>query len=115
MEDRKAKIKDSDWVPPDDMMQWLLNRIDRQKDKLEYCTAAQVLRILGIINASMQKLIAILHTLTVTSKYVEPLREEVRNTLNSYGFIPVSVMKEFGKMDSHFKEMGMHFPIIIGT
>jgi len=114
MEEREAKIKDPDWVPPDDMMQWLLNRADRQKDTLEDCTAAQVLLILGTINASMQTLIAILHTLAVTPEYVEPLREEIRNTLNSDGSIPVSAMKEFGKMDSYFKEVGMHFPVIIG-
>ncbi|CAN9389867.1 unnamed protein product [Alternaria alternata] len=113
MEEREAKIKDPDWVPPDDMMQWLLDRADRQKDTLEDCTAAQVLLILGTINASMQTLIAILHTLAVTPEYVEPLREEIRNTLNSDGSIPVSAMKEFGKMDSYFKEVGMHFPVII--
>jgi hypothetical protein len=62
----------------------------------------------------MQTLIAILHTLAVTPEYVEPLREEIRNTLNSDGSIPVSAMKEFGKMDSYFKEVGMHFPVIIG-
>ncbi|KAH6860587.1 cytochrome P450 [Alternaria alternata] len=113
MEEREAKIKDPDWVPPDDMMQWLLNRADRKKDTLEDCTAAQVLLILGTINASMQTLIAILHTLAVTPEYVEPLREEIRNTLNSDGSIPVSAMKEFGKIDSYFKEVGMHFPVII--
>ncbi|EOA91165.1 uncharacterized protein SETTUDRAFT_25251 [Exserohilum turcica Et28A] len=113
IEEREAKSKDPDWVPPEDMMQWLLNRTDRQKDTLEDCTAAQILLILGTINASMQTLIAILHTLAVTPEYVEPLREEIRNTLNSDGSIPVSSMKEFSKMDSYFKEVGMHFPVII--
>ena len=93
-------------------MQWLLNRTDRQKGTLEDCTAAQVLLILGTINASMQTLIAMLHTLAVTPEYVKPLREEIRNTVNSDGSIPVSAMKEFGKMDSYFKEVGMHFPVI---
>jgi cytochrome P450 len=107
MEEREAKRKDPKWVPPEDMMQWLLNRTDRQKDTLEDCTAAQVLLILGTINASMQTLIAILHTLAVTPEYFEPLREEIRNTLNSDGSIPVTAMKEFGKLDSYF-------PVIIG-
>ncbi|KAH7558956.1 ent-kaurene oxidase [Bipolaris maydis] len=113
MEEREAKMKDPNWVPPDDMMQWLLNRTDRSKNTLEDCTAAQVLLILGTINASMQTLIAILHTLAVTPEYIEPLREEIRNTLNADGSIPVSAMKEFGKLDSYFKEVGMHFPVII--
>ncbi|KAL1799671.1 hypothetical protein ACET3X_000013 [Alternaria dauci] len=114
MEEREeAKAKDKNWVPPEDMMQWLLDRSDARNDTLEDCTAAQVLLILGTINASMQTLIAMLHTLAVTPEYVEPLREEVRNTVNADGSIPVSAMKEFGKIDSYFKEVGMHFPVII--
>jgi hypothetical protein len=112
---REANSKDPDWVQPEDMMQWLFNRTDKQKDTtLEDCTVAQVLLILGTINASMQTLIAILHKLAVTPEYVEPLREEIRNTLNSDGSIPVSAMKEFGKLDSYFKKVGMYFPVITG-
>ncbi|KAH7086118.1 ent-kaurene oxidase [Paraphoma chrysanthemicola] len=114
IDEREAKREDPNWVPPEDMMQWLLNRADRHEDStLEDCTAAQVLLILGTINASMLTLIAILHTLAVTPEYLEPLREEIRNTLNSDGSIPISAMKEFGKLDSYFKEVGMHFPVII--
>ncbi|EUC26747.1 hypothetical protein COCCADRAFT_113488, partial [Bipolaris zeicola 26-R-13] len=109
----QASRTDPNWNPPEDMMQWLINRSESQTDYLEGCAAAQIILILGIINPVMLTLVSILHTLAVTPEYVEPLREEIRNNLPNDGSISAQDLKGFWKLDSYLKETGqVYHPVI---
>ncbi|KAH3945336.1 hypothetical protein HBH53_144480 [Parastagonospora nodorum] len=108
----EAEKSDPNWQKPDDMMQWLINRYNKDGHvSVEHIAKCQLGLILAASHTTTMTTTNILYTLVSTPEYVEPLREEIRNAMHrNGGSITTRALQEMVKLDSYMKEVLRLYP-----
>ncbi|CBX93028.1 hypothetical protein IAQ61_008757 [Plenodomus lingam] len=105
-----AKKTDPNWQAPDDMLQWMLNRMT-DKVPVAEVAQAQLGLTFAAIHTTTLTATNILFTLAVTPEYMEPLREEIRNAMaDNDGKITTRTLQQLVKLDSYMKEVSRFHP-----
>ncbi|KAJ4355937.1 uncharacterized protein N0V89_003962 [Didymosphaeria variabile] len=107
-----AEKNDPDWQKPDDMLTWLMNR---QGEFGVRSTHQLAKLLLGLVFASIHTTTLtatnILYTLAVSTEYIEPLREEIRQVMGENGdTISTRALQQMMKLDSFMKETVRFYP-----
>lgn len=106
----EAQKKDPNWQPPDDMMQWMLNR-SKGLSSVKYIAKMQLGLTFAAIHTTSMTATNILYTLAATPEYVEPLREEIRTVMaDNGGLITSRALQQLLKLDSYMKEVIRCYP-----
>ncbi|KAL1605327.1 hypothetical protein SLS60_004875 [Paraconiothyrium brasiliense] len=107
-----AEKNDPDWQKPDDMLTWLMNR----QGEFGIRSTHQLAKLLlGLVFASIHTTTLtatnILYTLAVSTEYIEPLREEIRQVMGENGgTISTRALQQMTKLDSFMKETVRFYP-----
>ncbi|KAH9874985.1 hypothetical protein J1614_004473 [Plenodomus biglobosus] len=106
----QARKTDSNWQAPDDMLQWMLNRMT-DKVPLAEIAQAQLGLTFAAIHTTTMTATNIVFSLAVTPEYIEPLREEIRNAMaDNDGKITTRTLQQLVKLDSYMKEVFRFYP-----
>lgn len=99
---------------PDDMMEWLFNRMAQDNNgavSVEKFTKIQLALIFAAIHTTTMTTTNILYTLAVTPEYIQPLREEMRTVIaQNDGQITSRALQQMEKLDSYMKEVLRVYP-----
>ncbi len=110
----EAAANDPNYQAPDDMMTWLLKRMDPKQSiesKVDLMVRLQLLFIMAAIHTTSMTMTNIIYTLAVQPEYVEPLREEVRDVLaRNDGKMSPKALQQLEKLDSYMKEVFRVYP-----
>ncbi|CAJ2505364.1 Uu.00g127580.m01.CDS01 [Anthostomella pinea] len=119
LERRAAKAGDSDVVPQNDMIEWMIERArntgDKSFDSKELANL-QVLTATAAIHTTRLAIIHTLYDLAARPEYVQPLREEILEvTRDSNGILQKQHLTQMKKLDSFMKETQRHSPPSVAT
>lgn len=116
VQERVESMKnDPNWQAPDDMMQYLLNR-DKGAHSVIELAKMQLGLIFAAIHTTTMTTTNILYTLAVTTEYIQPLREEIRQVMGENGGIITSrALQKMEKLDSYMKECTRVYPPGLST
>jgi cytochrome P450 len=94
---------------PDDMMEWLFNRMVQDTGgnvSAGHFAKIQLTLIFAAIHTTTMTTTNVLYTLAVTPEYVGPLREEMRSVIaQNDGQITTRALQQMEKLDSYMKEV----------
>ncbi|KAH6611683.1 ent-kaurene oxidase [Boeremia exigua] len=110
---RAAAANDSNYVEPDDLLQWLLNRSSHgnKEATVDEIVKLQLAVIFAAIHTTAMTVTNILYSLAVTPEYIAPLREEIRNVLAANDdTITTQALSQMVKVDSYMKEVFRLYP-----
>jgi len=106
----RARKTDANWDAPDDMLQWMINRMT-DTTTLSEIARTQLGLTFAAIHTTTMVATNIVFTLAVTPEYMQPLREEIRNAMaNNDGKITTRTLQQLVKLDSYMKEVTRHYP-----
>ena len=106
----KRKATDPNWQDPDDMVQWMINRVDG-KATVEKIAIWQLGLIFAAIHTTTMTVTNILYTLVSTPEYIKPLRDEIRQAMaDNGGTITFPALQQMQRLDSYMKEAIRFYP-----
>jgi len=106
----KGKATDPNWQDPDDMVQWMINRVDG-KATVEKIAIWQLGLIFAAIHTTTMTVTNILYTLVSTPEYIKPLRDEIRQAMaDNGGTITFPALQQMQRLDSYMKEAIRFYP-----
>lgn len=106
----ESKKNDDNWIEPDDMLQWMINRSDGKASVAELAKLQLSLNFAAIHTTTMTAT-NILYTLASTPEYITPLREEIRSAMaDNNGVITSNALQKMEKLDSYMKEVMRFYP-----
>jgi len=104
-EERLAEENGTIYRKPDDMLQWLTERVQPRHKNIEDLSELQLLSNLASINATSLSFINALYDLAVHQECVQPIREEIEAVISeNNGMIDRAALRKMRKTDSFFKE-----------
>lgn len=108
---RQEAAKDPNWVKPDDMTQWMMDRGADNNISVQELANCQLNLIFAAIHTTSLTATNILYTLASTSEYINPLREEIRSVVAEHdGNITTKALQQMEKLDSYMKEVNRVYP-----
>lgn len=108
---RQEAAKDPDWVKPDDMTQWMMDRGASDNVSVQELAKCQLGLIFAAIHTTTLTATNILYTLASTPEYIDPLREEIRSVIAEHdGNITTKALQQMEKLDSYMKEVKRFYP-----
>ena len=104
-EERLAKENGTIYKKPDDMLQWLTERVEPRHKNIEDLSELQLLSNLASIHATSLSFLNALYDLAAHQECVQPIREEIEAVLSANnGVIDRAALRKMTKTDSFFKE-----------
>ena len=104
-EERLAKENGTIYKKPDDMLQWLTERVEPRHKNIEDLSELQLLSNLASIHATSLSFLNALADLAAHQECVQPIREEIEAVLSANnGVIDRAALRKMTKTDSFFKE-----------
>jgi len=108
---RQEAAKDPNWVKPDDMTQWMMDRGASDNISAQELATCQLGLIFAAIHTTSLTATNILYTLASTPEYIDPLREEIRTVIAEHdGNITTKALQQMEKLDSYMKEVKRVYP-----
>ncbi|KAF3048253.1 hypothetical protein E8E12_011510 [Didymella heteroderae] len=108
---RQEAAKDPDWIKPDDMTQWMMDRGASNNISVQELATCQLGLIFAAIHTTSLTATNILYTLASTPEYIDPLREEIRSVIAEHdGDITTKALQQMEKLDSYMKEVKRVYP-----
>jgi cytochrome P450 len=98
---------DPGYVKPDDFLQWMMDMADNEQDLDPEALAhhSLILMSLAVVHMSSIALCQILYDLIARPEYIEPLREEIIQTLsNGWDYATKASFNAQKRMDSFLRE-----------
>ena len=104
-EERLAKENGTIYKKPDDMLQWLTERVEPRHKNIEDLSELQLLSNLASIHATSLSFLNALYDLAAHQECVQPIREEIEAVISeNNGMIDRAALRKMRKTDSFFKE-----------
>lgn len=108
---RQEAAKDPNWVKPDDMTQWMMDRGAGDNVSVEELATCQLGLIFAAIHTTSLTATNILYTLASTPEYMGSLREEIRTVMAEHnGNMTTKALQQMEKLDSYMKEVKRLYP-----
>ncbi|KAI9927419.1 hypothetical protein ASPWEDRAFT_175021 [Aspergillus wentii DTO 134E9] len=105
LQERLEAMQKPDYVPPQDMIQFMMKNSGTRASDLTYQAFAQMSLSLAAIHTTSMNLTHLIYDLCAHPEYLEPLREELDAVMKQDGGILVkSSMPKLRLMDSFLKE-----------
>jgi len=104
-EGRFARENGTIYEKPDDMLQWLIDRVEPHHKNIEDLSELQLLSNLASIHTTSLTFLNALYDLAAHQECVQPIREEIEAVLSANnGVIDRAALRKMRKTDSFFKE-----------
>jgi len=118
LEARTNAAKKDGYEKPNDMLQWIQDRVATNQDvSIDFKEIAkiQVLTATAAIHTTRLAIIHAIFDLAARPEYIEPLREELKDVLEKTdGTITKQSLTQLRKLDSFMKESQRHNPPSVG-
>ncbi|KAK2594826.1 hypothetical protein QQS21_007454 [Conoideocrella luteorostrata] len=112
---RKSSIKnDPDYAKPNDFLQWMLDDARPDEEHPNDIAHRQLLVSLAAIHTTSMSVSHFIYDLCAYPQYIEPLRDEIIQTLREDGGFKKTTLHKLRKMDSFLKEsQRMNPPLVL--
>jgi cytochrome P450 len=109
----ESEKNDPNWVKPEDMMQWVINRHAAEGVPIsaEEMAKLQLGFVFAAVHTTTMTATNIIYTLATTPEYIQPLREEIRTVMaDNDNTITSRALQQMVKLDSYMKEVTRLYP-----